>query len=103
MAGGDDCDRDAGQRRILPVFLEKSVAVHDRHHQIQQDDRGRILQTTEEPQRLPPIRRAHDLKAAIRQQVRERFSDIEIVVDDEDGTFRGPHRSFSDFDPPLSQ
>jgi hypothetical protein len=37
---GEQEDRDVGQARVAPLLLPEAPAVHDRHQQVQQDQRG---------------------------------------------------------------
>ena len=52
--GGHD-DRDEGQFSIVPDTVQDGVAVHHRHHHIQQDQRHAVLVLAENIQRLLPV------------------------------------------------
>ena len=82
----------AASDAVLPVLLEEAVAVHDRHHQIEQDDRGGSIQAAESVSASRPFAALRTEKPPILEDVGERLANVEIVVDDEDGTFRTFHR-----------
>ena len=83
VSGGDDGDRNRRQRRIALALLEKAIAVHDRHHQVEQDDRRSDLHAADGGQRLQAVARGPDLEAGLGQGFGQNFPDVDVVVDDE--------------------
>ena len=81
VSGGDDGDRYRRQRRIEFALLEKSIAVHDRHHQIEQDDRGSDLHAADRGQRFQAIAGGPDVEAGLGQGFGKDLPDIDVIVD----------------------
>src|SRR2546428_12822382 len=63
-------------------------AVHDRHHEIEQDD-VRRLTAFEILQRFASVRYGRGLESFEREQLRHHLAQIRIVFDDEDGALKG--------------
>src|SRR5215217_8563021 len=89
----EDDERDGRDgRRLLAHALGELPAVHHRHHQVQQDELRRVrLQLV---QRLLAVAGAADLEALGLQDLRERFEDVRVIIDDEHraGTSHGGGR-----------
>src|SRR5206468_2379146 len=76
--------RDRGEGRIAQLPRPELLSVHHRHHEVEQDERGRRhgLQPLE---RLLAVRGADDPMALVLEDRDQRIAQIEIVLDDEDG------------------
>ena len=57
--GGHD-DRNQRQLCVLPDAVQEGIAVHHRHHQIQQDQGNTVLMLMQDIQRLLPVFRLQD-------------------------------------------
>src|SRR5438876_697982 len=81
---GHDHDRDRRQGRIAQLLRPGLLPVHPRHHEVEQDERGRRhgMQPLE---RLLAGRGADDSMALVLEDRDERIAQIEVVLDDEDG------------------
>src|SRR2546426_10065079 len=79
-----DHDRDRRQGRIAQLLRPELLPAHHRHHEVEQDERGRRhgLQPLE---RLLAVRGTDDPMAFILEDRDQRIAQIEIVLDDEDG------------------
>src|SRR5436190_1243885 len=83
MCRRHDRDWNGGKRRVSPPLIEEGIAVHHRHHQVEQDGRRKVRRGAQELQRLEAIRGREDLESAVRERLGENLPDIEIVVDDQ--------------------
>src|SRR6185295_15577173 len=70
-------------------IVAKRPAVHDRHHQVEKDERRRDGQRGEEIQRLEPVPGADGVESRVLEEVSERVPDAFVVVHDEDQGTRG--------------
>jgi hypothetical protein len=75
---------NVGEQGIPQLVAAKVPAVHDRHHQIQQDHVASTLVLFEQPQRLCAVARAQHAVTGILQDACERFAPVGLVLDDED-------------------
>src|SRR5258708_3099234 len=90
--GGHDGDvrRRGGEPAVL---LHERPAVHDRHAQVQQDERGRV--DLDEVERRGAVRRGRD-GIVVAQRRAQRLAELVVVIDDEDsgpGTAAVPIRT----------
>src|SRR5258708_3234295 len=72
----------AFERRVLFDLLADFVAVHVRHHDVQEDERW--LQAAHTPQAFFAVGRGLNGVALALQQIAERAQDVWLIVDDED-------------------
>ena len=73
--------------------LPELPAVHDRHHQVQQDHARARVGGLEVVERLASVADARDLVALVLQHLAQRIANVRIVVDHQDAAARprGPH------------
>ena len=76
-----------GQRRVVLLSPAKLPTVHNRHHQIEQDDVG-TGSVAEICKRLAAIGDGFDLVSLEGQQLRHHLAQICIVLDNQHGTRR---------------
>ena len=68
-------------RRPGAEHLREGDAVHDRHHEVEQDDGGLLLRHA--LQRLLPVAGAGDAVVLALEDVADRIEDVGVVVDDQ--------------------
>src|SRR5438132_147932 len=81
---GHDHDRDRRQGRIAQLLRPELLPVHHRHHEVEQDERGR-RHGVQPIERLLAVRGADDPMTLVFEDRDERVAQVEVVLDDEDG------------------
>ena len=84
---------DAGQRRVRLDRLQRGVAVHDRHHDVEQDDVDRAF--GEPVEGFATVNGLDHVMTLLRECRAEDRSVEALVIDDEDPATRG-HQSAAD-------
>src|SRR6266542_5459423 len=97
--GGDDDDRDVADGRIELLLGPELPAVHDRHHEIEQDDVGVLAASR--GQGLATVGRRADLVALDLEDLRERLADSGVVLHDEHSWHVAPPPAAVDTGRPL--
>ncbi len=84
---GEHDHGNIGEGRVVLLAPAEFPPVHDRHHQVEQDDvrPGRLVQVFEG---LTAVGNCFDLVPFERQQLRHHLTQICIVFDNEDGAGR---------------
>src|SRR5215471_2253597 len=80
VLAGDHDDGNSRDLRVHALLVTKLPAVHDRHHQIEQDQPG-PLAGAKESQRFEAVARAPDVVTLRFQDLRETLQQLRIVFD----------------------
>jgi hypothetical protein len=83
-ACGEHDNRDRSQRRIAHLFGPELEAIHDRHHQVEEDDLG-ARPGAQQLEGGAPISGAQHGIAGVLEDGDERLAHVAIVLDDQHG------------------
>src|SRR5688572_24860142 len=78
----DDDHRNRGEAGVLGLGRTELRAVHDRHHEVQEDEAG-MKPVTKPVERLPAVFGARHGITFILQDVAQTFRDIGVIIDDQ--------------------
>lgn len=81
-------DGNGCEPRICQLFRAERPTVHDRHHQIEKDDRRQDRRSAQQLERLTSVTGGFDFEAFVAQQVSDRFAQSLVILDDEDSIVR---------------
>ena len=85
---GEHDHRQVGESRVGLLAAAEFPTVHDRHHEVQQNDIG-ALRGGQVLKRLFSVGDRRRSQALEREQLRHHLAQVRIVFDDENGAIRG--------------